>query len=63
MLSKVLRCVKYAAINSSQPWRAFLEAFANPYPGKSTNYHSLLISKWLISCVLPGVPEVFAKFF
>ena len=38
------------------------ERFANPYPGKSTRYHSLFIIKWFISNVLPGMDDVLAMF-
>ncbi|MGK0488973.1 MAG: hypothetical protein ACJAXB_002163, partial [Candidatus Endobugula sp.] len=31
-------------------------------PGKSTKYQDSSIKKWLINCVLPGLPEVLAKF-
>jgi hypothetical protein len=50
-------------MNFSHLKRAVLEALAYPYPGKSTKYHFSSIKKWLINCVFPGVPEVFARFF
>jgi len=38
-----------------------LLTLAQPYPGKSTMFHSSFIAKKLIVCVFPGVEDVFAN--
>ena len=47
-------------------WNFFLCVFdtlAYPKPGKSTKCQFLLIRKWLMSWVFPGLEDVFARFF
>ena len=64
--NKLVICLRFSTYDSiifRNSSRASLLRCAYPYPGKSTIYHSLFIRKWLISIVLPGVAEVFARFF
>ena len=41
--------------------RLVFDVRAYPYPGRSTRYHALSIRKWLMSRVLPGVPDTLAS--
>jgi hypothetical protein len=50
-------------MNSSHFSRFSRDTCAYPYPGKSTKYQFSLIKKWLMSCVFPGLLDVFAKSF
>src|SRR5690606_747352 len=56
-----LRCEKYEVMNFWNLLLAVLDTLAYPYPGKSTKNQFSLILKWLISWVLPGLPEVLAR--
>src|SRR5574339_378726 len=45
------------------PSRFSLLTRAYPYPGRSTRYQKSLMMKWFMVWVLPGLLEVFARFF
>mmetsp|Transcript_32324 Transcript_32324/g.39133 ORF Transcript_32324/g.39133 Transcript_32324/m.39133 type:complete len:266 (+) Transcript_32324:78-875(+) len=56
------RFKKYSFVNPKNSIRWTFDTLAYPYPGRSTKYHFLLIRKWLMVCVFPGVLEIFANF-
>ncbi len=53
--TRLSRSKTYRLIICSRSLCTVLERLANPYPGKSTRYHSLFTKKWFINKVLPGV--------